>query len=290
MKIAILLLCHKNPKQINKFLEVMKHPQISFFIHIDKKNYFAKDIVKRDDIYILPYDLCQNIQWGSISMIQATLNLIEFATSKGKFDYFWLCSGQDFPIKPIKDIVSFFENKTCNFINLFNSQNFTGKYTNYDKRNSLYYPKWIMGNTLIQRIFKRVYIELTGGYNKTLFLNRKNTTKFKSYFGSQWWCLNKQTIDWIRKYCDEHNEYFNFYKNCATPDESFFHTLVLNSPYKEEREDYLHYVDWTGCKNSPRILTIKDLDNITKKKSLMARKFDMNVDETIIKRIESFLG
>ncbi len=283
MKLAILLLCHKNPKQINKFLEVMQHPQISFFIHIDKKNNFADSIIKKDSIYILPHELCYNIQWSSISIVQATLNLIEFAASKGEFNYFWLCSGQDFPIKPIKDIVSFFENKTCNFINLFNSQNSTGKYTNYDKRNSLYYPKWIMENTLLQRILKRVYVEITGGYNKTLFFSRKNIANLKFYFGSQWWCLNSKTIKWIIKYCKEHKEYLNFYKNCATPDESFFHTLVFNSPYKNNVSNYLHYIDWLGCKNSPRILTIKDFDKIKKSNYLMARKFD--IDETLIKNI-----
>lgn len=283
MKLAILLLCHKNPEQINKFLEAMKHPQLSFFIHIDKKNNFVDDIIKRNDIYILPYELSQNIQWGSISIVQATLNLIEFARVKGEFDYFWLCSGQDFPIKPVNEIVNFFEDKTCNFINLFNSKNFTGKYTNYDKRNSLYYPKWILGNSLLQRILKRLYIEVTGGYNKTLFLNRKNTTNFNFYFGSQWWCLNNKTIEWIIRYCDEHKEYFNFYKNCVVSDESFFHTLVLNSPYKDEKKDYLHYIDWTECKNSPKTLTLKDFDKIKRSKCLMARKFDINVDNKIIK-------
>ena len=87
MKLAILLLCHKNPRQINKFLEVMQHPQISFFIHIDKKNNFANSIIKKDSIYILTHELCQNIQWSSISIVQATLNLIELAASKGEFDY-----------------------------------------------------------------------------------------------------------------------------------------------------------------------------------------------------------
>ncbi len=284
MKLAILLLCHKNPRQINSFLDVMKNPQISFFIHIDKKNNFAKEIIKRDDICILPYEFCQNIQWGSISMVQATLNLIELAVSKDKFDYFLLCSGQDFPIKPVKEIVDFFEDKSCNFINLFNSKNSTGKYTNYDKRNSLYYPKWIMGNTLVQRILKRLYIELTGGYDKTLFLNRKNTTKFKFYFGSQWWCLNNKTIEWIIKYCDEHKEYFDFYKNCVVPDESFFHTLVLNSPYSNNRKEYLHYIDWSEKKNSPKTLTMKDFDKIKQSNYLIARKFDTDVDEEIINK------
>ena len=37
MKLAILLLCHKNAEQINLFLETLKHPDIEFFIHMDKK-------------------------------------------------------------------------------------------------------------------------------------------------------------------------------------------------------------------------------------------------------------
>ena len=172
---------------------------------------------------------CQDIQWGDISMVQATLNLISFALSKNfSFDYFWLCSGQDFPIKSVKNIINFLEKKTDNFINLFNSKNSSNKYSNYDKRNSLYYPAWTMGNSLCKRIFKRIYIEITGGYNKTCFLNRKNNTKLNFYFGSQWWCLNNKTIKWMMTYYKEHTEYYEFYRNCVVPDESFFHTLVLN--------------------------------------------------------------
>lgn len=37
MKLAILLLCHKDPEQINLFLETLHHPDIEFFIHVDKK-------------------------------------------------------------------------------------------------------------------------------------------------------------------------------------------------------------------------------------------------------------
>lgn len=290
MKLAILLLCHKNPKQINKFLEIMNHPRISFFIHIDKKNNFSEDIIKRENILLLPHDLLQNIRWGDISMVQAILNLINYSNSKGYFDYFWLCSGQDFPIKPVKEIIKFFDDKTCNFINLFNSKNYIGNFNNYDKRNSLYFPKWMISNNLLQKIIKRIYIEVTGGYNKTLFFNRKNITNFNFYFGSTWWCLNKKTIDWIINYCKEHKEYFNFYKNCANPDESFFHTLVLNSPYKNIIEEYLHYIDWTGCRNHPKTLTMYDFNKIKQSKFLMARKFDIDVDEEIIRELEINLG
>lgn len=37
MKIAILILCHKNPKQINLLLDKLNHQDIDCYIHIDKK-------------------------------------------------------------------------------------------------------------------------------------------------------------------------------------------------------------------------------------------------------------
>lgn len=47
MKIAILILCHKNPKQINLLLDKLNHQDIDCYIHIDKKADFANKITKK---------------------------------------------------------------------------------------------------------------------------------------------------------------------------------------------------------------------------------------------------
>ena len=64
MKLAILLLCHKNAEQINLFLETLKHPDIEFFIHMDKKADIVNQLIKRQDIHVLPDDLRVDIRWG----------------------------------------------------------------------------------------------------------------------------------------------------------------------------------------------------------------------------------
>ncbi len=47
-------------------------------------------------------------EWGEISMIDATVNLMESVfTSKIKYDYIWLISGQDFPLKSSQEIINF---------------------------------------------------------------------------------------------------------------------------------------------------------------------------------------
>ena len=37
MKLAILMLCHKKPKQINKLIDALLDDDIDIYIHVDKK-------------------------------------------------------------------------------------------------------------------------------------------------------------------------------------------------------------------------------------------------------------
>ena len=43
MKIAVLIQCHKNAKQINFLLNKLNHPDIDCYLHIDKKAYFEAE-------------------------------------------------------------------------------------------------------------------------------------------------------------------------------------------------------------------------------------------------------
>jgi hypothetical protein len=84
MKVAFLMLCHKNPKQINLLLKALKHPQIDVFIHVDSKNEnIREDIEKSDGVYLLPKKDCVDVQWAQFSEVKATLNLLNVAISKG---------------------------------------------------------------------------------------------------------------------------------------------------------------------------------------------------------------
>ena len=93
MKLAILLLCHKNAEQINLFLETLKHPDIEFFIHMDKKADIVDQLIKRPDIHVLSDNLRVDVRWGEFSQTQATLNLFSAAREIKKFGYYWVCSG-----------------------------------------------------------------------------------------------------------------------------------------------------------------------------------------------------
>lgn len=259
MKLAILLLCHKNAKQINLFLKTLKHPDIEFFIHMDKKANIIGQLIKRPDIHVLPDNLRVDVKWSGFSMIEATLNLLKEAYKTTQFDYYWLCSGQDFPLKSADQIIAYFSQHVGrNFISLRPSYNYQNDHheNHLDKRNVMKYPEFLMDRTFTKRVLKRLYIEVSGGWNSTYYIFRRKD-KFSTlsfYFGPQWIAITDSFTKWLLSYLSDNPWYEEGYKSSLTPDESFFQTLFMMSPYKETRHDYLHYVDWTsqdgGCVKS----------------------------------------
>lgn len=281
MKVAFLMQCHKNPKQINLLLKALKHPQVDVFIHVDSKNEnIREDIEKDDGVYLLPKKDCVDVQWAQFSQVQATLNLLNAAISRGGYSHYFLISGQDFPIKSIGEIVKFLnERKDENFIDCALIKRF-------EKRNDIYFPRMVIGRRIWQKILKGILVYSTGGWNQTFsIIKRLKPANVQYYFGSQWWCLNDAMVKWIYNFLGNYPEYIKLFKHSLCPDECFFQTLVMNSPFANTTKPYLHYIKWEKGKSSPKTLTTIDYEELKKAEKLIARKFDINVDAEIIERL-----
>lgn len=290
MKLAVLLQCHKSFYQINLLLNAMKHDNITFFIHVDKKSDIADKIELRKNVILLPDKFRVDVRWGQYSIVQATLNLMNYATQYDHYDYFCLMSGQDFPIVSPNILISYLKsNNGKNFVNLFESKNFGLNHTNnYDKRNEIVFPKWIIERNLPIRVIRRLWVMVTGGYNHTYKIFKRNPSiNLNFYFGSTWWCIHSDFVNWMNDYLDKNKLYEEFYKLTVCADESFFQTLLMNSPYADTRCDYLHYIDWSEGKNSPKNLTTKDYNYIINSGKMFTRKIDEDyrLIELLIKHI-----
>lgn len=120
-------------------------------------------------------------------------------------------------------------------------------------------------------------------------MRSKPFTPIQFFYGPSWVCLSGSFVNWIFDYLKEHPSFIKYLLNSLNPDESIFQTLLMASPYKNTRHDYLHYIDWSERpgkpRNSPNILTLADYDKMKESGYLMARKFDMDVDEKLIKKL-----
>lgn len=290
MSVTIMIQCHKSPEQIQRMVNALNHPDIFIVIHIDRKTNRQQWNIRGDRVFIIPQNKSVDVRWSDYSQIEATLLLMKYAIDLAKTDYYWLCSGSDFPIASATEIADFFKVEKCDYINILPSCKRLEP-NPFDKRNDLYYPRWMYSRSLPTRILKQLYILLTGGRNKTIgFFKRSSPHHLRYYYGSQWLCLRRETLCWILDYLDKQPEFMLFWHHAMCPDESFFQTLYMSSPFADQQEDYLHYVDWSEKKASPKTLTIDDYPKLLSSNKLMARKIDLNIDGSIVDALEKNSG
>ncbi len=291
MKIAYLVLCHKNSNQVDRLIRQLDNECVDFYIHVDAKANSFK-VNNKANVIVLDEKERVDVRWASFSMISATLNLIKKCLKSSKeYDYVVLISGQDFPLKNNRQFIKFLEdNYGSNFIEILPKKN--GLRKRYKKRNELYYPKWMFSRSLPVRILKKIYIYLTGGYTKTFgFFKRKSIIEKEFEFGSQWWCLRVDCLKWMMGYINTHPQYIAFFENSLTPDECFFQTLFSLSPFDNTRKDKITFFEWDRNRNNPRLITVSDVVRLVRSpKYFFARKFDMETDPLPIEKIESLLN
>ncbi|MBQ7538507.1 MAG: hypothetical protein IJT42_06050 [Treponema sp.] len=289
MKIAFIILCHKNSSQINMLLTELLKCDSDIYVHVDKKNNSLRSEIMSDEhIFLLPESDSYSVEWGGVSIVQATLSLMRAVCNSGiEYGHICLLSGQDFLIRPVADFESLLaENPVMNFIELIPS--FEKRYRVYRKRCEIFYPKWINKNDLVVKILKRFYMLFTGGFSHTFsFCKRRKPFEFDFAFGSQWWCLTSNCVKYMMSYVDSHPEYVKFFDKCIVPDECFFQTIFANSTFVRNQDDYLTYVNWGKNRRSPEIFLSNDFNRLKKasEKFFFARKFDIQRDKIIVEML-----
>ena len=281
------MLCHRNSEQVNAVIsKLCEFSCADIYIHVDLNNTNLRDEIKdRDNVFVLPENESYHIQWGSVDMVRATLQLIrKVRESNIEYDYLWLISGQDYPINQ----ASVIENKLSstpqmNYIETITHED--KRYTWYRKLYEIPYPSWINKNTFLVKVIKRIYILITGGHRHSfkLFL-RKKPFSFDFYFGSQWWTITPDAAYDILQYSDDHPEILKYYEKCIIPDECFFQTLFMRGPYRDNRSMNLTFINWKNNRRSPEILNLDDLHmiNTIKKEFCFARKMDYDDSSELI--------
>lgn len=287
MKIAYIMLCHKNPEQINRFINSLQHQDNDFYIHIDVKSSIENKLISSDNIFILNKSDRIDVKWGGSSMIHATLRLIKEVLDSGRYyDYIWLISGQDYPIKDNKTISKFLKkNKDANFLHIIEDKKTIGRFL---KRVEIYYPKWMVQNNFWSKTTKRTYSVLLRNDRIYKMFKRKNILNYEFYFGSQWWVLTYEAIDYVYELLEGNSAVLDFFENALVPDEMFFQTILMNSRFRNTIKNNLTYIKWEGQAH-PKTFTLEDINELESKNFLLARKFDYDIDRDIFDKLDSLI-
>ena len=253
MKHAILLLWHKDIEQLKNLIKLFDE-DFKFYIHIDKKSIITKEEIGRlkNNQQIAEVYQKYRINWGGFNILKAELLLLQEIVRDNSIGYIHFMSGQDYPIKKLDGIKSFFsKNNGKEFIEYIKLPVKKWEHGTYDR--FVYYRlnDWFDYNTHkgYRIIEKFIAIQKRIGYK------RRIPDQFEHlYGGSNWMSITYECAKHITENKRKYRRFYNRLKYTFAADEVYFHTVILNSIFANKVEkNNQRCILWDG-KGSPIIL------------------------------------
>ena len=304
--ILYLIASHSKPEQLHRLVKTLKanDSKAQILIHHDySKSYLDPALFQQiQDVHIVENPVV--VRWGEFSVVELELRCFDWLTKHSiQFDWLVLLSGQDYPIQPLQNLRGFLEKTEFDgFIESFLAESPPDSVWNWGKGLGVerYYYRYNTVPSQLKWIFRKLYrfvnwqplFRVKGGkFGAKIAIRRRSTpfnNQFKCYAGSQWHILNHRCVQHIQSYVKKHPDFVEYYRSTMIPDESFFQTILLNSPCLNICSDNLRYIVWEPP--YPAILQSKDFEAMTTSGKFFARKFDVTVDANILDRLDQHLS
>jgi hypothetical protein len=237
MTIHYGVLAHNNPIHLAELIRALSpHP---VYIHLDAKS-DLRDFAGIERVHFVANRL--DVKWAGWSLVGATLALLsDILPFIDENDYVVLLSGDSYPLQPQDAIVDFFSSSNgAQFINtvrmpstvvekpLTRISRFYVEYDPRDQRKHLFAR--LINKMSIPRSYEKAFGDL------------------RPYCGSQWWALSGAAVKWVSKEIESRKRFVKFAKNTCVPDEYFFQTLLMASPYAGSIRKSVMYADFTDAR------------------------------------------
>jgi hypothetical protein len=253
MKIAYLILAHRNPRLIARTIEALSCEDSAFFVHIDKKSNLNEFLViKAKNVLFTERRI--PVYWAEYSMVEAILILIQQALVESKkYEYFILLSGSDYPLRSKEYISRFFDQRRgTEFINLTLLPNVEAGLP-LSKINTIS----IRSDQPALRLLAKACAKL--GLAQRDY--RKHLPNLQPYGGSTWWALTRSACQYIIDFTKDNTRVCEYFAKTHTSDETFFHTILGNSVFRRRSQRCLMYDDWGSAgPRHPIMLNSSHLD------------------------------
>lgn len=282
MHLAYIISAYRYPEQLVRLVERLDGPDASFFIHVDRRTApkvieaMIAGLANRRNATFLPR---HRSDWGGFGHVEATLEGIRAALHSGPaFDRAVLLTGQDYPIKANRHIAEFFAaHPTSEFMEFFPLPRPEWQNQGLDRIENWHWQ--VLGRHLVIRP------------PRALPVRRRLPDGLRPFGGSSYWCLTRECLEYVHGYVTAHASVVRFFRHVDVPDELFFQTIVLNSPFASRAvNDNLRFIRWDDPESgSPAVLGLQHLEELAASRALFARKFDVTSDATILDAIDRTL-
>lgn len=283
MRIAHIIIAHKNPSQLERLIQSLQHSDADFYIHIDKKVDITpfEYLEEMNQTYLIKDRLICN--WGGFSIVETIVRSVNAVLSSGNtYDFVNLISAQDYPIQSAQEIHDFFSTRLGQSFLSFDPTNDTVWW----KEAAMRYEQFHFTDLDFKfKYFAQKVVNL-------IMPKRKIPVILGSLYGgtkSTWWTISIEAATYLSGFFKTKDaaELIRFLKLTWGSDEFVIATILMNSPYRDTivNENY-RYIDWSAGGGHPKLLQQDDFDRIVASKMLFARKFDITVDAGILDNLD----
>ncbi|MFW2014567.1 beta-1,6-N-acetylglucosaminyltransferase [Acinetobacter bereziniae] len=270
-KNAFLILTHKPIEHIYAYAKF--YQDSNFYVHVDKKSDISLiNTQKLNNVYFLENSDRVDITWAGFSMVQATLNLINFSLNNdSENSFFHLISGDDVIFQAF-DCIEFDEKKI--YMECYESPRHRYRVRFDTPHADTKHQRKPYGKALT--IFYKLLDKLIPSDEKCLF-------------GSQWFSIGRKDLEVMMSSANE--DYLNSFRRKLCPDEHFFQYLVKNNNLIEKLSEdsnkrFIVFDDNYQHGSSPILL---DLDTL-KEKNESTYWFSRKVQPDVISEFIKFRG
>ena len=272
---AFLITAHHQPALLARMLRVLEADNHYFFIHINTRSGALspfKEATK--DIKNVTFVDRVCLYHGHISQIWATLIMIKAAIDTGvDFSYFHNITGQDYPLRSNRIFDAFFDSNTDSYLLYEDFQNLTIKSQNHHMNRVMQFRPKFNDN----KIMKSLYYGFKIPNIIRMFIKRPPVDNFS--FGSDFFSLHKNVIDYLLDYNQKHPDFLCRFMNTSSPSEIYYHTLLkpVVERFHIHTKEPLRYFSFVphrpvSTKYRPFNLTEEDYEYVIDSRAFFCRK------------------
>jgi len=278
MKQVFLIQAHKDPGQLGALVEQLRDDDFLVYVNLDRKSGIdpaaipphARLVRRRIDVH-----------WGGFSQVQAVLlSLEQILAEVPAFDKLVFLSAQDFPLlsnaRLKRELAALRGRELLDVVAIGRGPGqwpAAFRYQYFHKSHSA--RPWRLACALVNRLMRA-----TGRV-------RHMPGALQPWGGSSWWALSQECVAALLARVHREPSLLRFFGSVASPDEMFFQTLVMNSPFAARVLGHnFRYIEWPECgARHPKILVEDDFERIAASQAHFCRKIDSRASAGLVERL-----
>ncbi len=276
--IGFVLLTHNKPHQllrlVNRLNSMFDFPPIAIHHDFDKCP-LPDGFLSENVSFVRPH---VKTGWGEFSLVEAMLAVLKHMDARADSpEWCVTLSGSCYPTKPAAQVLA---NLNANGYDAHLDGNDLDRSALHTPLHKEYFKRYCQVEVPYPSLTKKLR-PITRHIRLPYFLTQNKLPyheDLRCFAGSQWFSVNRRALAAILEFqgTPDAEALARHCRRLIYSDETYFQTIVFNTPGLKARFDNWLYLDWSEKKEHPKLLTQADLARIAAAPAHFARKVDVD--------------